>query len=39
LASKDKNSRFCMGKFWGTKVFLDVEKSVDDEESFDDVEE
>jgi hypothetical protein len=38
LASKDRDSRFCMGKFWRTKVFLDIEASVDDE-SFDDAKE
>ncbi len=36
-ASKDKESRFCMGKFWRVEVFLNIEASVDYEESFDDV--
>jgi hypothetical protein len=38
-ASKDKDYRFCMGKFQRVEVFLDIEAIVDDEESFDDVEE
>jgi hypothetical protein len=31
MASKDKNSRFNMGKFQGVKVFLNMKASVDDE--------
>jgi hypothetical protein len=36
MASRDNNSRFNMGKLHEVKVFLDIEVSVDDEESFHD---
>jgi hypothetical protein len=39
MASKDKDSRFNMGKFKGAKGFLDIEANFDDEESFDDAQE
>jgi hypothetical protein len=36
MASRYEDSRFNMGKLKRTKVFLDTEANVDDEESFDD---
>jgi hypothetical protein len=36
MASRDNDFRFNMGKLQEVKVFLDIEVSVDDEESFDD---
>jgi hypothetical protein len=36
MASTNNNSRFNLGKLHEVKVFLDIEVSVDDEESFDD---
>ncbi len=39
MASRDNDSRFNMGKLQEVKVFLDLEVSVYDEESFDDAQE
>jgi hypothetical protein len=39
LVSNNRDFRFCMGKFFGVEVFLNIEANVDDEESFNDIEE
>jgi adenylate cyclase class IV len=39
MTSRDNDFRFNMGKLQEVKVFLDIEVSVDDEESFDDTQE